>query len=394
MGRFKSENEKLTSVDFSKSDKYRDLDGPKDFVSRAKRSKGVTIKRTQKSKVISHKTERQVKEEKRQKTVEKERQIIDAFSSDNNACQALLKPDSSKPKVAKALGIQRALSRLITSCTSPTSLHQYIGLNLPCVPKHILNCMTLCTVEFAGLKFKVGSIKSGHDYMNLVEHVLNGFLKHSNASTMVVCEEKYSFTPDDFKASTREQRKVKTKKDVLHLKTNEQILSDSVYDKDVITKTDHGKRLVSTYLARNVERLKFSQDVRVIVDSESVLKTDCACELQCECKSEYSVPTMYQFVRNGDCHITEMLDVKQRKGEAEMAVADWLVNIDMKDGEVAVCYVTSADIDAVYIHLYAMSRYGKRKDNGTFKNDVFVVLLKPGGLQYHRDIVAPGRKVP
>ena len=35
---------------------------------------------------------------------------------------------------------------------------------------------------------------------------------NSNVSKLIICEEKYSFTPDDFKAYTREQRKTKSDK--------------------------------------------------------------------------------------------------------------------------------------------------------------------------------------
>ena len=84
--------------------------GPTELVSRAKKCKGITIKRTVKSKIVSAKSESEVMEIKRQKVVSKESRLIDCYSSLNNNCQALVKPDSSKPKVMKAIGMRRALN--------------------------------------------------------------------------------------------------------------------------------------------------------------------------------------------------------------------------------------------------------------------------------------------
>lgn len=60
------------------------LQGPSDLVARARRSKGVTIKRVTKSSVQPVRTERQEKEEKRLKEVSKETKIVSCFSSENN----------------------------------------------------------------------------------------------------------------------------------------------------------------------------------------------------------------------------------------------------------------------------------------------------------------------
>ena len=98
------------------------ITGPTDLVSRAKRSKGTTIKRTVKSKLVAAKSESEVKEIKRQKVVSKELRLIDCYSSLNNNCQALVKPDSSKPKVMKSVGMRRALKTMITECRGEDNL--------------------------------------------------------------------------------------------------------------------------------------------------------------------------------------------------------------------------------------------------------------------------------
>ena len=63
----------LTQNDMPVTD---DVAGPTELVSRAKRSKGITIKRTVKSKVVAVKSESEMKEFKRQKVVSKELRIV------------------------------------------------------------------------------------------------------------------------------------------------------------------------------------------------------------------------------------------------------------------------------------------------------------------------------
>jgi hypothetical protein len=52
---------------------------------------------------------------KRIKEVAKQTKQIDRISSHMNLCQAIVKPDYSKPKVQKAQGIQKALVHLFMS---------------------------------------------------------------------------------------------------------------------------------------------------------------------------------------------------------------------------------------------------------------------------------------
>ena len=149
----------------------------------------------------------------------------------------LLNADSTKPKVMKSLGIPRALKTLVQSCGKAESLDNYIALNLPFVPKTVTNSMKICTVEFAGMKFKMGSARSGKDYLECVEKMLNGLIGKSNKiSKIVICEEKYGYTPDEFKAGTREQRKRKKETDVSHLVAHERIISKDILNKDSITR--------------------------------------------------------------------------------------------------------------------------------------------------------------
>ena len=64
-----------------------------------------------------------------------------------------------------------------------------------------------------------------------------------------------------------------------------------------------------------------------------------------------------------------------------MSQADWLVELkdEMVDGECAIALVTSGDIDAVPIHLVAVSRHWPRKDDGSFIWPLYIVLQKSNG---------------
>ena len=51
----------------------------------------------------------------------------------------------------------------------------------------------------------------------------------------------------------------------------------------------------------------------------------------------------------------------------------------LRQEQVAVNLISSGDIDAIYIHLFAVSRLWKRDDKHQFINHVYVILQKPGG---------------
>ena len=250
------------------------INGPSELVSRAVRSKGITIKRTVKSKIIPAKTESQLNEEKRQKTVVKESKLIDCLSSRNNACQAIVKPDSTKPKVMKSVGMVRAVTSLIRNCETiehnmETSSDRLVLLNQLKIPQFITRASKICLVEFAGIKFKLGSIRTGNEYVKYTQSVLTGLVHQMPSITdLVVCEEKYSFTPDDFKAGTRAQRNSKDETSVNHLKTAKTIINENVLNKEALTKTTQGKMAVSTYLAEHVTDLQIKHQLRLIIDSE------------------------------------------------------------------------------------------------------------------------------
>ncbi|CAC5356707.1 unnamed protein product [Mytilus coruscus] len=142
--------------------------GPASFVRRVKRSKGVTIKRTAEKVTLQTKTERQVKEENRKALLKREMQRASFLSSEMNMCQALVKPDCTKPKVMKSKGMQQALVNLLQELTCQQNIFL---LNLKSVPKHITDTVELVTIEFAGVKFKT-KVTSGTQYIKYVQNAV------------------------------------------------------------------------------------------------------------------------------------------------------------------------------------------------------------------------------
>ena len=114
---------------------------------------------------------------------------------------------------------------------------------------------------------------------------------------IVVCEEKYSFTPDTFKAATREKRKKTELTSIAHLKAEDDIISDHKLSKSAVIQTGEGKKLISNYLARNISKLEIKKEVSVIIDSELVL-TKCACDDNCTCPM-VSIPVKVDFGKPG-----------------------------------------------------------------------------------------------
>ena len=122
------------------------LAGPQDLISKAKRSKGITIRRNGGRVFIPEMTDktRQTKEVTRQKILNKEIKRTQVLTSEMNACQALVKPDCSKYNVAKARGMQQALGDILDSTTGkPDDLVQSLGLILTRqISLSKLNCNT------------------------------------------------------------------------------------------------------------------------------------------------------------------------------------------------------------------------------------------------------------
>ena len=201
---------------------------------------------------------------------------------------------------------------------------------------------------------------------------------------MIICEEKYKYTPDSFKAATRENRiSQKEGGGISHLKSAEEILGGKKIDRSAVTGSLAGKSAISTYLAANAHRLSITRGLILDLDSEHDIR-GCSCDKQakttipCQCCT-YSVPVRCTFSTTGLNDVTALDTIHQRKGEGEMAQLDWLLHCvpELRQGQAAVSIVTSGDIDAVVIHMFVLSSCWPRDSNGNFMNAVYVVLQKP-----------------
>jgi hypothetical protein len=362
----------------------QDVGGPKELVDRARKGKGTTMRRLTRKPQPLQKSKRVQDEEVRQKAVKAKGRQTDMMSSKFNAVQAILKPDGTKPKVQKARTMKLALSKLLTECLQAKNkgdvcIEQFMLLNATSYPHDLRRTAAVVILEFAGVKFKLNP-KSGDDYIELVQNIiLRPLVKQMQyLHHMVISEEKYSFTPDILKFATRQQRSQEDSS-ITHLKSGEEVINPSTFDKKAITTSSQGKSSISTYLAKHVNGLRLYQDMTVVIDSELHLDTQCTCKstLQCKCQPSHAIPVSAEFTRQGHVTSTELLlDIHQKKGEAEMAQLDWVLHLQpmlKSSRESVVSVVTSGDIDAVVIHLYVLTW-------SNCQNPVYVVLQKPGQL--------------
>ena len=254
------------------------------------------------------------------------------------------------------------------------------------IPNGISKNVSIVTIENAGVYHKTGKdVTTGNEFIRQFQDrwITDTLTQLPNAKLVVVSEEKYSFTPDLFKGATRSQRKNTTEKSIAHLQTEAEMLNEEEFCRSSIVGTQHGKRVVSTYIPKNAHKLSVNKEVDIIFDSELYM-SKCTCDKSpCSC-DQYSTPMICHFTKDG-LHESNVLEtVHQRKGEAECAQIDWVVHLStmLHKDEIIMSIVSSADIDAVVLHLFAISQHMPRKDNGDFINDVYVVLKKTG----HQDI--------
>ena len=279
----------------------------------------------------SSKSEWQLKEEKRKKVVAAALHRLDSLSSEMNACQALVKADCSKPRISKASTISEAIKVTLCSCigihtkslSHRDKLLKEHNLIFSCtskwepLPDHIAKAVKVCSIEFAGVVFKTKAI-TGLDYIKSVNQDLETTLSHMPGLTnVVICEEKYRFTPDTFKSHTRKQRSGKQAQNIHHLKSGKDILSSQTFNKEACITSREGKSLVTTYLAQNSNKISLhpKQNLKLDIDSELII-ANCNCSLhqkKCQCANVYSIPIRCHFTKEGAVQ-QERLDIRQLKG--------------------------------------------------------------------------------
>ena len=266
-----------------------------------------------KSNIVFVETDREVKEEVQQKLVEKKAKQIDCLTSDGNTARALLESDIFKPKVIKSLSMPRAILAQINSCINqvrPTDIdmsniqvHQCMLLRTQKIPQTFSANVSFATMEFAGVKYKTGHSTYGRQYLDLAESFIRTTLKRfQKVSKLVICAEKYTHTPDDFKCATRQQRQPNTKLSIEHLKKAQSMLSETKFSKDVLTKTPEGKALNGNYLAEHIDTLSLKKDLCLVIDSEQIMEK-CQCTDLCSCNI-YSCPMKTHH--SSDVHVCSL----------------------------------------------------------------------------------------
>ena len=383
------------------SPRIADFQGTSALKHKAATTKGITIKRTTIKPGKESKSQRVVEEEKRMQKVNREKKTVEHLGSRMNACQAVVGTECQKSAAAKADGDRKAALYVIddalhavhsvpTSCDMTVEKERLFvgGTGLAAACK-ISGNIGAITYEFGGMKFK-DHHETGLAYISHVEEVIQRTVdQFPNCHHIAICEEKYSFTPDLFKGPTRQLRSnnkphQSTSISIQHLKQRDEILSEQDFPKKAITKTKSGKETISTYLAKNVSNIDTIRPVVMDIDSEFEI-SPCTCNLQiCECE-RHVVPLRCKFDEQGSFASSERMNVKQRKGEAELAQIDWLMEYLalLKPGESCLSIVSSGDVDAVIAYLFAVSHMWPRQTNGDFHHQVYVLLLKPSSADLY-----------
>ncbi|CAC5402503.1 unnamed protein product [Mytilus coruscus] len=120
--------------------------------------------------------------------------------------------------------------------------HGYIYRDLKDFPTEERHTIKYATVEFAGIKFKTKA-STGDEYMeNINKVVINSLFNNKLFPNLQHIEEKYSFTPDDFKAATRQKRHKSMPFSISHLKIGDEIMSSERLSKSAVLNTELGKK--------------------------------------------------------------------------------------------------------------------------------------------------------
>jgi hypothetical protein len=385
------------------------LGGPTELVKKVKGTASTTVRRRLCKPV--EKSAEAKKMEKRTRKLEQERKKIEGLFSKQNTCQAIVNTSCQKYKVMKSLTVPKA----VIACVGMALLHRDRSTSdlenaiQSLRPGEIGKLVTLChneglvrlkskhldpevaqrisvvSIENAGAHFKTGQdVKSGADFLRHFQDrwITRTVTMAPNLRTICLSEEKYNFTPDLFKGATRSQRVTSTSASIAHLRTEDEILSEQQFSRSSVVGTGQGKVVASTFISKNVHKLSIRRPLQLVLDSEHHLVA-CSCEnpeqQSCTC-DHHATPLLATFDKDGLASTETLSSIKQRKGEAECAQLDWIVHYakSLAPGEVMLSIVTSADIDSVVLHLFALTDHFPRKGDGTFKNDVYVLLQKTG----------------
>ena len=139
------------------------------------------------------------------------------------------------------------------------------------VPIDIAQSVDLYTCENAGIAYRSDKIHTGKDQAE-DRWIKEPMITFPKLRTLQMSEEKYRFTPDQFKAATRAQRVKDDLHSIAHLRESQAIISEAAFSKSSAT-TSHGKALLSTYLPANAHKLDIKRYCKIICDSELILQS-------------------------------------------------------------------------------------------------------------------------
>ena len=152
---------------------------------------------------------------------------------------------------------------MLPSSMDRAEINQLIALNQKSIPAAITITIQIATAEFAGMKYKMKA-DTGVGCLNCVENIVIKpiICMLPKLEKLALCEEKYSYTPNDCK-----DRK-KNDNSISHLKEGSALISGIVFCQSLAAETEEGKRHVSNYLADNVNRLNSGRTLTSDTDSE------------------------------------------------------------------------------------------------------------------------------
>ena len=384
-------------------EKADNLQGAKELVTKVLKSSSTTVNRNRCAPVKEISQDEKF-EIKRKRKVGQEKKRVESLASTQNTCQAVVDPKCAKYKVMKSLTVPRALVAAVAIAVREDTVagiedslanvrvkdidqlkkiceeSDLIHLKKKKLPQRVKQSVKVVTIENAGSHHKAGKgVCTGNDFIRDFEKnwITCAMRIVPETKKITVSEEKYSFTPDTFKGATRAQRMSSDERSIAHLKVGEEVIGPQTYARSSITKTSHGKKIASTFLAKNAHKLSVTSNVSIVFDSE--LHTVCLCRDvdQCECH-RYTLPIQVNFTEMGYKETIILQDIKQRKGEAECSQVDWVIHEAklLNRGDSVLSLVSSADIDAVVLHIYAVSQVLSRDEEGRFLVNVFVALKK------------------
>jgi hypothetical protein len=120
--------------------------------------------------------------------------------------------------------------------------------------------------------------------------------------------------------------------------------------------------MISNYLAANMEKISPKPDVIVVFDSElhadgcTGATTNCICTI-------YTTPIRrYYPIDRSLIKMEKIREIKQCKGEAELAQVDWLLSAHgkLQPGKTIASVLSSGEINAVPVHLFVVSLHWPR----------------------------------